>query len=359
MDAMAGSNAPDEPPPTARIEPHEPMDRPPTTLNIGQPNENNSPPAKEETLASTQTALSDKGKQAVTEQEDTQEELYSLCKVVPYLLAPKSILEQLVALRDKANALPEGIFTNEEGADVLNLKGMSSLDKAMVLVLYLLTQTVHPGPVEDMLKMFNCIDNKLILWKHMGEKLPPERTHVGLYDFAQMVTDWSQTCNPALVADDYPWVVTPWVKIISYLKRRRIPIESVEIEEYEEWTMLPEDMLEKRLDSFVASGKMDKNARYSHLRSLTSATKVRKGMLGNVLHIQLPNPTDPTLLGAKRFSHKHPLGQIVDYSEERHDNALLPEEREKDLLERLEGAPQAVTGRRRLKAWLARLKGRS
>jgi hypothetical protein len=66
------------------------------------------------------------------------------------------------------------------------------------------------------------------------------------------------------------------------------------------------------------------------LRTRNPACNIHQGGMNNTVHVRLPNPTDALEWGAKRFSHEHPLGKLVDYTQELHDNFLLPKEREFD-----------------------------
>jgi hypothetical protein len=64
-------------------------------------------------------------------------DLYGICKAVPYLLGPRSLLDNLIALRPNIELGAE-VFTTEDGVPVLDPKRLSSMDKAILFVLLLL-----------------------------------------------------------------------------------------------------------------------------------------------------------------------------------------------------------------------------
>ncbi|KAF2635012.1 hypothetical protein P280DRAFT_202827 [Massarina eburnea CBS 473.64] len=82
-------------------------------------------------------------------------ELFDICRLVPYLLAPKDVLDNLVALRPKIGLLKDDMFKNEEGVKILDPKRMSYMDKAVIMVLWFLSKpSENSDPIQKMLNRF-------------------------------------------------------------------------------------------------------------------------------------------------------------------------------------------------------------
>ncbi|PVI07240.1 hypothetical protein DM02DRAFT_649157 [Periconia macrospinosa] len=253
--------------------------------------------------------------------------LYAVCRAVPYLLGPKSMLDALATMRGAK--LPNEAFVNNEGKVILDPKKLSFIDKALVFILFLLRSPLqdHDDSVRQLLSRFEYQQDALVVYKDMGTDKPPACTNIKVSDWGNMAIEWLYIGNPGNVSPDRPDAVTPWEKIQPYLQARGILNKYITKALYEQWILIPEEYLHLQLNEFVRSGEYEKLVQGRTTRNRSRRPTSRLGLTGNAIHYTPPSPSDPLEWGAKRFTHEHPCGKLVDYHDGRHDNALLSEAR--------------------------------
>ncbi|CAI6266320.1 unnamed protein product [Periconia digitata] len=259
--------------------------------------------------------------------DDDAGHLYAVCRAVPYLLGPKSMLDALSTMRSAQ--MPDHLFINDEGTPIPDTQRFSFMDRALVLVLYLLQTPLedHTIPIRQLLSHFDHHKDALIIYKDMGTGRPVEYMNLRVSDFANLAIEWHAIGNPGNVSPTRPDAITPWQNIIPHLAARHISSTYLTKSQYEQWIMVPEPDLPTQLNTFVRSGGYERLIQNYLARDVSRRLTSRFGCHGNTTHGLLPSPTDRLERGAKRFSHEHPCGRLIDFRQERHDNALLPEDR--------------------------------
>lgn len=240
-------------------------------------------------------------------------DLYAICRAVPYLLGPKNMVDALTTMRSAK--IPDGVFIDDKGKAILDPQKLSFMDKALIFVLFLLRTPLekHNDPIRQFLTHFDHNKDQLIVYKDMGTKKPVVCINVTMLDFAGMALEWERVGNPGNVSPDRPDVKTPWEKILPLLKARNIVPKHLTKALYENWIMMPEDAIPDKLTEFVGCGEYEKLIQQYTSRNKSRRTVARVGFYGNTIHYTLPSPTDPLEPGAKRFSHQHPSGKLVEF----------------------------------------------
>jgi len=139
-------------------------------------------------------------------------------------------------------------------------------------------------------------------------------------DFIEMALAWKHLSNPALVAEDRPDVVTPWAVAAQMIREKDIPLEDIDKALYTELVGMTESQLGVRLTRLSATNELEK-------RKKEIAENARKLKSTNTFTYIMPQETNPDVMYAKRFSHQHPNGYLLDTTMPGHDDLLFPEAR--------------------------------
>lgn len=218
--------------------------------------------------------------------------LYRLSHAVPNLLAPEDHIARLSEVEKEAGTLST-IRVNKR-----SLLGNTN-DRAFFSILKL-AETHYKQRSSDQegwLRPFSVTDDKVECWKGTGSESPPTRTTINLNQYTAMLREWhhSKRFFDAEVEDNRT-AVANWADILDMMRNRVAP-EHISAAIFQElMTLYAEDAnkLKKRVDELYytgvyKTGSIGVNTRRTHV--------------------------DPNALYAKRFSHKHPLGKVINDKE--------------------------------------------
>jgi hypothetical protein len=137
-------------------------------------------------------------------------------------------------------------------------------------------------------------------------------------DFIEMALAWAQLPNPALVVEDRPDIVTPWTVVARMIREKDIPLEDIDKALYTELVGMTESQLDVRLAKLSTTNELEK-------RKKEVFDNIRKLKTTNTFTYIMPQETNPNVMYAKRFSHQHPNGYLLDTTTPGHDDLLFPE----------------------------------
>ncbi|KAF2689656.1 hypothetical protein K458DRAFT_384287 [Lentithecium fluviatile CBS 122367] len=244
--------------------------------------------------------------------------LYALCDAVPYLLGTRSYLKAIVAFG--VPPVPIEAYLNQEGKLAIDPNEMSVLDKVFLMMLWRLRIPADQRPAgwEGSYAGMNIEGDRLIVYKDIGFGREPKVEAMHFYDFVTKVVDWHLLPNPALVAEDRPDVVTPWVVVAQKIREKCILLEDIDKGLYTEFVKMTVPQLDARLEELSTTDELEK-------RKKDIAEHIRKLNTKNTFTYIMPQETNPNVMYAKRFSHEHPLGYLLDTTKPGHDDLLFPE----------------------------------
>jgi hypothetical protein len=116
-----------------------------------------------------------------------------------------------------------------------------------------------------------------------------------------MAAAWKKLPNPALVAEDQSVVVTPWHIVADKVREMDIPSEVIDKALYTELVSLTEPQVQVRLMKLIMTDELRQRQDVCARREMS-----------NTFTYTVPKQSNPSAMYAKRFSHQHPQGYLVD-----------------------------------------------
>lgn len=120
-----------------------------------------------------------------------------------------------------------------------------------------------------------------------------------------MVASWNRLPNPALVAEDRLEFVTPWAVVADKIRALDIPLEDIDKALYTELVALTRDQVDERLTRLWVTDELEKRKQ--------EIAEMKSKLYKPDTFVPKPSrPTNPNAMYAKRYSHKHPKGYVID-----------------------------------------------
>jgi hypothetical protein len=154
----------------------------------------------------------------------------------------------------------------------------------------------------------------------------PQLCHLHYDDFVEMAAAWGKLPNPALVAEDESAVVTPWHIVADKIRAMDIPSEVIDKALYTELVELTEPQVEVRLMKLTMTDELKQRQEDCSRRETA-----------NTFTYTVPQESNPGVMYAKRFSHQHPKGYVVETTPAHDDQLFLEVDMSQDEGESQEG----------------------
>jgi hypothetical protein len=239
-------------------------------------------------------------------------DLYRLCDTVPYLLGPKSYLDAIA--RTSNTRCPVETFQYATRKSGLDSGALTSLDKRFMMFLKLLQAPAERRSKSEnlALRAFTFEEKQMLVYKDSG--WDNQITPFGLtFDaFMGMMNRWNILPNPYLVMGDKAGATTKWSDVAGLLMDRKVSLHDIDCGIYDELTSLPYEQLQGRIDNLIESGELQSRKRARDLRT-------NAAIVSNVVHYSASPSKNKATMYNRRFSHKHPLGENVDFTKPRQD----------------------------------------
>jgi hypothetical protein len=126
-----------------------------------------------------------------------------------------------------------------------------------------------------------------------------------------MAAAWKKLPNPALVAEDPSVVVTPWHIVADKVCEMDIPSEVIDKALYTELVSLTEPHVHVRLTKLIMTDELRQRQDLCTRREMS-----------NTFTYTVPKESNPGAY-AKRFSHQHPEGYLVDTTPAQDDRLFV------------------------------------